>query len=236
MSPQSGRQFHAIAPLLQAERELVLVDRLGFGHSDPILGPLAFREYARATLDGLDQLGIEHFDLLGIHTGTSEAIALAMAAPQRVRGLVLAALPVFSDEELRDFRAIYATAPSIADDGSHPAATWQRYGRWQDEAEGWTSELTNERVLEDVRAWPSSAPMYAALFDYAIGELLPTITHPLLVFAPRDDILTQTQRGLELLPDHAHVIDLSHLSHEIFALHPEELADHLRPFLSELDA
>jgi len=42
----------------------------------------------------------------------------------------------------------------------------------------------------------------------------------------------QTQRGLELLPAHARIVDLSHLTHEIFALHASELAGHFGPFFA----
>ena len=232
MSPQSGRQFHPIAPMLANERELIMVDRLGFGHSDPAPGRLAFPEFARATLDALEALQIDRFDLLGIHTGTSEAVSILEQTPERVRAAVLVALPVFSEEELREFRAIYASPPEIVDDGSHLTETWARYRRWQDEAAGWTLARTNERVLEDVRAWPSSGSMYCALFDYEIAPLLPKITQPLLVLAPRDDIWAQTRRGLEHLPEHAEVVDLSHLTHEIFGLSAAELAGHIGPFLA----
>ncbi|MGI9658690.1 MAG: alpha/beta fold hydrolase [Gaiellaceae bacterium] len=232
MSPQSGRQFHPIAPLLAPERELLMVDRLGFGHSDAVPRPLEFPEYGRATLDALDALGIETFDLLGIHTGTSEAVSIVSAVPDRVRAVALAALPVFSEEELREFRAVYADPPQVLDDGSHFATIWARFTRWQAEAPGWPVELTNERVLDHVRAWPSSAAMYSALFDYEIGPLLQTIAQPLLALAPKDDIWVQTQRGLELLPAHARIVDLSHLTHEIFVLHPAELAGHIGPFFA----
>ena len=232
MSPQSGRQFHPIAPLLASERELLMVDRLGFGHSDVPSEPLAFSEYGRATLDALDALGIETFDLLGIHTGTSEAVSIVERVPGRVRAVALAALPVFSDEELREFRATYAEPPRVEADGAHFATIWDRFSRWRDEAPGWPVALTNERVLEDVRAWPSSGAMYAALFDYEIGPILETIAQPLLALAPKDDIWVQTQRGLELLPEHARIVDLSHLTHEIFALHAAELAEHIGPFFA----
>lgn len=234
MSPQSGRQFHPLARLLAGERELIMIDRLGFGYSDPVAERRPFPEYARASLDAVDGLDIGRFDLLGIHTGTSEAVALREEAPERVRSVVLAALPVFSNEELHQFRSTYAHPPAVEEDGSHFAVIWERFRRWQGETPSWPTELTNERVLDDVRAWPSSAPTYASLFDYEIGERLRQISQPLLVMAPRDDIWVQTQRGLELLPEHAEVVDMSHLTHEIFAVHADTIAGHLRGFLGAL--
>src|SRR5690348_9007083 len=76
MTPQSGRAFLRIADLL-TDRPLVLPDRIGFGDSDELTGPLPMEQVAAATLDALDGLGVDRFDVVGIHTGSSEAIELA---------------------------------------------------------------------------------------------------------------------------------------------------------------
>src|SRR5262245_64843041 len=85
MSPLSGRMFDRIAPDLARDRQLVVPDRLGFGASDRLAAPLRFEEYARSTLDALDALGIGTFDVCGIHSGSCEAIELAVAHGGRVR-------------------------------------------------------------------------------------------------------------------------------------------------------
>ena len=70
MSPLSGSMFTEVAPRLARTRRVILPDRIGFGHSDPPPGPLTIADYADSTLDMLDELGIENFDVVGMHTGS----------------------------------------------------------------------------------------------------------------------------------------------------------------------
>ena len=151
MSPLSSRMFLTIAPILARKRPVIVPDRLGFGDSDCLVGPLVFEEYALATLDALDGLDVGSFDVFGIHTGSCEAIELAVANPERVRRMGVVALPVFTDEELVSFKEEYFEP---AADGSHLEWVWKWWKLWQEKQADWTIELMHERVVDHMDSWP----------------------------------------------------------------------------------
>ena len=78
----SSRWYDDLAPLLAGDRLIVMPDRIGYGDSDPAPRQLSFSEFAEATIDGLDALGVAEFDAAGIHSGGIEAIELAVQLPE----------------------------------------------------------------------------------------------------------------------------------------------------------
>jgi len=68
----------------------VAFDLAGFGNSEaPARGSIA--DYARDVVEGLDQLGIDRFTLIGHSLGGAVATAIAEQMPERVQALVLLA-------------------------------------------------------------------------------------------------------------------------------------------------
>ena len=57
------------------------------------------------------------------------------------------------------------------------------------------------------------------------------VRQPFLVLAPHDDLWEVTKRALPDLPPDARVVELPHMSYEVFTLNAEELADEVRSFL-----
>jgi pimeloyl-ACP methyl ester carboxylesterase len=232
MSPLSSQMFRTIAPLLARARPVVVPDRLGFGDSDRLVERLVFEEYALATLDALDGLGIDSFDVVGIHTGSCEAIELAVANPGRVRRVGVVALPVFSDEELKAFKDEYFEPPEPAADAAHLDWVWQWWKVWQEKQPDWTIELMHERVFDHMDSWPYFWWTYHSVFDYPTAERSSAVAQPFLVLAPHDDLWQQTQQGRPFLPSHAKFLELPHLTLEIFTVAAEEVARYLEDFLA----
>ena len=232
MSPLSSRMFRTIAPLLASTRPVIVLDRLGFSDSDRLVEPLVFEEYALATLDALDGLGVASFDVFGIHTGSCEAIELAVANPKRVRRMGVVALPVFTDEELVSFKEEYFEPPELSADGSHLEWVWKWWKVWQEKQPDWTIELMHERVFEHMDSWPNFWWTYHSVFDYPSAERSAAVTQPFLVLAPHDDLWQQTQYGRQFLPPQAQFLELAHLTLEIFTVAAEEVAGYLDEFLA----
>jgi len=72
------RQFRVAAP-----------DARGYGDSDDCEGPLTFDDFTRDVLRVAMHLGAEKFHLVGLSMGGRVARNVALAAPERVRSLVL---------------------------------------------------------------------------------------------------------------------------------------------------
>lgn len=234
MSPLSGRMWNAVLPRLSADRLVVVPDRIGFGASDQLTAPMAFEEYALATLDVLDALDLPRVDVLGIHTGSCEAIELASGHAHRVRRVAIVAIPSLDERERREFKSRYGHMPEPTLDGSHLAAYW-RWWRDADDGGPWSPELIHARVLDHLAAGPRAWWTYHSVFDYPAGERVAQIRQPLLVFGPHDDLWSITRREQARLPAHARFVELPHLSYEIFTLAAEEMGERVTAFFDEED-
>jgi pimeloyl-ACP methyl ester carboxylesterase len=246
VTPHSSLVFRRVQPLLAADRLVVAVDRLGFGFSDPVPSPLPLPEYALATLDALDGLGIGQFDVCGIHTGSSEAIELATAHPGRVRRLVLVSVPIWGEREQEAMKAkltVDAGLSSPVADGSHLTALWKlardraegRVGDWRNENApgGWDEDILATWVLHHLLAGPTWWQTAKAVADYPTGERLAQVTQPVLVLRVQDRLWEDTGRAPAYLPPQGRYEELPHLDQEAFALAPEEMAARLREFLDQ---
>lgn len=223
------------------DRWLVMPDRLGFGHSDRLSEPISFGEYAASTLEALTALGIEQFDAFGIHTGSVEAIELAVSHPDRVRRIAVVEVPAFSEEEIEEFKSHYVSHREPAADGSHLDWYWRwwfvgGYDGGAPRPRTYTPELTQRWALEHLAALPDFWWAYHATIEHPTRELAPRVTQPFLVFSTHDDLTEQTMRAIPTLPPQATVVDLPQLADVLafFAWLPgdtEIVIGHLLPFL-----
>ena len=228
----SSRWYDDLAPLLAGDRLIVMPDRIGYGDSDPAPRHLSFSEFAEATIDGLDALGVAEFDTAGIHSGGIEAIELAVQLPDRVRRVATITAPVFNDEERPAFKEMFGPPPEFADDASHLEFAW---GWWHGaQPEGYDLEIVQTWLVDHLKAWPNYWWTFVEGIDYPMAERLPQVTQPLLLMVPHDDIHEQTERAIPLLPEGSEVIDLPHMTKvmEILTTHVEESAGYLKRFFA----
>lgn len=238
MALSSGRMFRHIAPLLAGHHHVIAPDRLGFGFSDHPSQPPQIRDYARATLEAIDGLGVTEFDVVGIHAGSTESIGLATAYPGRVRRVVTMTLPVFTQEEVAEFRGRHVHEPEPTENGSHLDWYWRW---WRDggvagsapRSREWDPHLLHEFFLDHLRSLPNAWFAHHAVFGYPMANRVSHIEQPLLVLHPYDSMKLQTERALAGLPGHAKVVRLPHLKDVLghFTLAKYEVATLLREFL-----
>ena len=228
----AGQWYDPVIPLLGHERQLIIPDRIGYGVSDPAERPLSFEEYAESTVDALDAIGVAQCDAVGIHSGGIEVIELATAHAERIRSAVLITVAVFTDEEATFFRENYCNPPpEPTDDGAHLNFYWDWWMGIRPESVG--LDTIQRWMLDHMRASPNYHWTFSAAFDYPTADRIGSVTQPLLVMAPHDDLWTQMERALALLPDHAQVIDQPHIENAmaVFTTHTDEVVKDIRAFL-----
>ena len=104
-APYSGRYFSTVMPMLNAGRRVMAPDYPGYGNSYGLSEPPSIEDYANAIIESvLASDGTESLDVLGFHSGCLVAAEIALAAPERVRRLLLIDIPYFD----RDTQAAFA--------------------------------------------------------------------------------------------------------------------------------
>src|SRR4029077_3964013 len=95
LSPRSGAMWGLLQERLG--RPSYAPDRLGYGFSDAPPWALTLEQYAQSTVDTLTAAGVQgDVDLLGIHTGSFEAIEVAHQLGSHARRVVVVGMPLFS--------------------------------------------------------------------------------------------------------------------------------------------
>jgi len=229
MSPRSGRMYHEVMALV--DRPVAAPDRLGFGFSDPVYGAPTIETYARATLQVVDALGWDRFDVVGTHTGSVEAIEIATLVPDRVHRVGLVAIPDYTPAEVEDRLAgVAAPRPAPTVDGSHLREAWQRRAKLR---EGRADPVFLQTLFVDEMLCAATAHLaYRAVLSYPTRRRLSELRRPAVVFAPGDDLAVQTERGLSALPEGTEVVRLPHLDFDLWSTGAAEMAGHLRTYFS----
>ncbi|WP_292572253.1 alpha/beta hydrolase [Methylomonas sp.] len=80
--------FSQIPTLVNAGRQVVLIDTRGHGESTPGHAELKYETFAHDALQVLDRLGIQRTDIVGWSDGGIIALLLGLEAPQRVDRIV----------------------------------------------------------------------------------------------------------------------------------------------------
>ncbi len=213
MSPRSGAMWELLQKRL--ERPTHAPDRLGYGFSDAPPWPLSLEQYAQGTVDTLMAAGIEgDIDLLGMHTGSFEAIEVAHQLGSRVRRVIVVGMPLFSAAEQQRQLEKYSEQPlKPATEGGHVLGAWR--GGFAFRQPPHDLGEVHRRFVEHVLAANPGAAFRAAC-GYPIEKKLKSLKAPLRVFAPHDDIIEQTLRVKPLLKDGATYVDLPELGQDPF--------------------
>jgi len=228
MSPSSGRIYDTLLRDMGQDRVAIAPDTPGFGESDPPASPPEIADFARANLGLLDQLGITGpVDVMGYHTGSLTAMEMARQRPERVRRLVLVSAAMFTPEEFAQMKVEFAPRP-LREDGQHLVDLWQELRLWRDPAQ--SLEATQWNFAEHLRGGQTAWWGHRAAFNYPRADVLPTLSQPILVLNPEDDLYEYTLRAAPLLQN-GRVQNLPGWSHGFLDIHTAEVVELLRAFL-----
>lgn len=229
-SPLSSRNYERLLPLLADRCRPYAIDSPGYGGSSPVPESWEVEDYAKVVWDFADHLGAEKILLFGRATGAVFAIEAALSRPERVHGLMLHGMPVYTDEERVDRTANYAPSFSLAADGSHLQGIWNRInGEYP-----WIGpELATHFVRDFLTAGMDFARSYRAIWRYDLprrvrGNLrVPT----LLLGCTGDRIGFMHERAVALIPS-AEAVVLDHATDFVAEQEPERFAAYLNAFMA----
>lgn len=228
MSPRSGAMWEPLQEKL--DRPTHAPDRLGYGYSDAPPWALTLEQYAQATVDGLNAAGMQgQVDLLGIHTGSIEAVEIAHQLGSQVRRLAVVGLPLFTaEEQLRQMEKYSEQPLRPATEGGHVLGAWR--GGFAFRQPPYDLADVHRRFVEHVVAANPGAAFRAAC-GYAIDKKLKALKSPLVVFAPHDEIKEQTERAKPMLGPDATYLDLPDLGMDVFNVAVDRMAQLLNQHL-----
>lgn len=188
----SAAEWQELSTTLAAEHTLLMPDLIGHGRSDAPTDPAryAMERVVADLLQLLDQLGLAQIDLLGYSMGGRVALQLAMAAPWRVRRLILeSASPGLNDPAERAARVASdeALATRIEQDGlSWFVDYWAELPLFRSQA---CLPATTRAALRARRLQGSAGGYAASLRGMGTGRqpslwsLLPTLRIPTLLIS-----------------------------------------------------
>jgi pimeloyl-ACP methyl ester carboxylesterase len=219
-------------------RTVVAFDNRDVGSSGSADGPYTPADMARDTLGLMDALGIERADVLGFSLGGAIAQEVALAAPDRVRSLVLYATWASTDSWLRlRFQVWERLASAVTPDTITDLGALELYTH---------RFFADPAPLEMLRASASAAParppdgfirQWQADQAHDARDRLGTIRAPTLVVGGVEDILVPSRYSRELadLIPGARLELIAEAGHGALIERPEAFRAAVEPFLTELD-
>jgi pimeloyl-ACP methyl ester carboxylesterase len=229
-SPLSSRNYESVLPLLADHCRPLALDTPGYGGSSAVPEHWTVADYAQVVWDVADKLGAQRVFVFGRATGAVFALEAALAQPQRVQGLVLHGMPVYTDAERADRMRSFAPPFPPAADGAHLTGIWKRIHSeypWID------PELATHFTHDFLSAGPDFARSYRAIWRYdlpqrlAAGPKLPT----LLLGGSADRIAFMHARAVALLPQ-AQAVWLEGATDFLAEQEPARFAKQLTDFMA----
>lgn len=198
-APASAAMWSALmAPLAALGFRCVAFDLPGYGMSDPLPGAPDLNAYASAIDDAATALGLEHYDLLGHHTGASVALWMATGpTASKVGRAIFYGLPFLSPTEAH--RLAIEPPPTYDAQGTEVTTWWQRCAIFlpQDSHATQLARYTADMLIPG----PGRAAAHHAVGRGDHLARLQALAIPVLAVQGRRDVLFEaTRRASEASP------------------------------------
>ena len=229
-SPLSSRNYESVLPWLAGHCRPLALDTPGYGGSSAVPEHWTVADYAQVVWDVADKLGAQRVFVFGRATGAVFALEAALAQPQRVQGLVLHGMPVYTDAERADRMRSFAPPFVPAADGAHLTGIWKRIHSeypWID------PELATHFTHDFLSAGPDFARSYRAIWRYDLPERLAVAPDlpTLLLGGSADRIAFMHARAVALLP-RAQAVWLEGATDFVAEQEPARFAKQLTDFMA----
>jgi len=250
---RSSSCYRHMLPMLAKDFRAIAIDLPGFGYSARMAANPTINTLAQTLAELIGALALQRPHIFGLHTGNKIAAALAANFPERVGDVILAGQThsLILDMKVRNaalapYSDKYFPKYAHSSDGSHFLKAWNVT---QAAVEGfwWPPELLNAqvssaadlaqaevRVLDHLHGWDSIVPLYRAIFEFDLPEVVKRIAARTLVlelltpqeahYGPQGRLLCDLIPGAE----HDQLQNAVGLSMEY---RPDEIVTAIRKFL-----
>lgn len=232
-TPKSGWIWEPMFPHFP-DRAVIAPDTPGYGASDAPSAPFAIDDVAdemaglvRTLQDG-NLLPGGQIDIMGYHTGSVTALALARRHPALVRRIVCTSLPLYDRADRVARLAALPECPTLDENGSHLLQVWNAIRVFTDHRASLAWRQAS--LTENLRSGPARFIGYRAVYRHDLHAELAALAHPMLLLNPHDDLFDQTRSARTHAPDCAY-LELPGLAHGLFEIAPAMIAAAVREFL-----
>jgi pimeloyl-ACP methyl ester carboxylesterase len=244
----NAASFALLAPYLAERFHVIALDLPGHGGSRHFPGSMIYQhvDYARAVLGAVDALALPRFHLLGHSLGAGVATMVAIAAPERIRGLALIeGLGPLGDDGSRTLDR-FREAMAVKAEGSRPLRVFPSIddaARARALASGLDASLARhivERGLQEVEggySWRSdprlSRPTPIRLAETQIMALLLGLAAPTSLLLARPHAPYLEPEAMQVRIDCVADIKVTHMDggHHLHLEHPAAVANWLHTAL-----
>jgi pimeloyl-ACP methyl ester carboxylesterase len=233
-TPKSGWIWQPLFAQLGTVRTLIAPDTPGYGASDPPGSQASIEGFAGEMLTLMNQLERDDviapgpIDLIGYHTGSVTAVAMATIAPERVRRIALVSLAAYSPEVRAAKLAALPAEVALDEDGAHLTRMWQSIDAFTDRRASLAWKQAS--LTENLRAGARMYDGYRAVYRYDLEAALRVLPHETLILNPGDDLFEPTRAAARRVP-HARYIELAGVGHGLFEFETRRICDILADFL-----
>ncbi|WP_449465409.1 alpha/beta fold hydrolase [Stenotrophomonas humi] len=214
-SPQNSRMWLSMIKRFADRYTVIAPDTPGFGYSDPLPDDApGIEQFAHATLEFADALGIDRFALFGMHTGGLIGMHLAWIAPQRLHCLIVDGYALFNDAERARYTDRYLPPFIPSWDGSHLRWLWSRmreqlyFFPWCDPSaecaialQPYDAQGTHDAAMDILDVGDNYRSGYGAAFRYTERQRVGELRCPGWLIYRHDDVLLSHRQRLPTLPD-----------------------------------
>jgi pimeloyl-ACP methyl ester carboxylesterase len=226
-NPSSSLEYQHLIDAMAIDRVVLALDTPGYGMSDAPPAPVDMAGYAACFAEAIDVLAPAlpgPFDVYGYHTGTLLALELALAAPDKVRRLLLSGIPMRPAAEraerlaaAQDFAAL-DEAGTVAIDLATKLWAYVVAAR----RPGMTLDDAAALWIEKLKPLDRAAWAYLGVWSYDYAARLPLVAHPVLLIQPDEEIAQASITAVGLIAE-ARVERLAGFDRDIFHC-PDSLA------------
>jgi pimeloyl-ACP methyl ester carboxylesterase len=225
--------WHRVMESLAEQGQVVAFDRPAFGLTQrPMPGdwegesPYSLPSQVSQTIGLMDALGVKQAVLVGNSAGGTVAVATALAAPERVTGLVLVSPALSSHGPVPGWLTPLLRTPQMRRIGPLMVRSIATWGEQTIDLAWHNPDRVDERTLEGYRKPLQVQNWDRALWEFTVAsrptsllERAHELQLPVLVITGDDDRLVPTEQSIRLAPElpNAELVVIpacGHVSHE----------------------